>query len=582
MKLRTAILVCLTVLALLACGIATAEWTDYSNPRIANGAAGPLPSAATSRIDDYTFQPDQVNIAPDDGELRVLRTNQKIDLNQFVPHLIPMTNMNVTQVRELRSIMRQICRMEGGNAQIARDVAGKGQEHFVEVTCPPFQLPFIEATLGVLDKPWITANIDGSGDLQWRAKYRDIRKVDIFPRAYTGGSSVIHLLDNTVTHLVVPSQLANYVTIANLADIPVSRIMLDTQMYEVSTNNDMKLGLDYIAWKNTIGQDLWDLGYASVENKVNGAEIADSTANFRTFGAVITSEFFDFLSVKGKAKVLASTTLQTVSGKLASYKSVDPVPAIMTTGHNLQDAPDQFFVDTDANPVAPGQNPFDKVGANWSRFVNFTRDDAKGQAGIFLNVLPVVGTDSAELFVGATISEVTGKTPMGLPTITENSVVSQVRVRDGEETLVAGLTRSEKVNQKAAVPWLGDIPIIGYVFGGTTKLDRDSCIVISMQSTCSIGYVNPADGRALTNEEVKALKDKQDFKGLTPKSLAISDVEKNIMDEAAQEKRLVVPETPFGFDQWFLDQNKMCPSCPPGSFTTVEAAAEFGPTDVAK
>lgn len=68
-----------------------------------------------SRIDDYIYQNEQINLNKDAGVVKVLRTNQKSELNDFVTIIIPIKH---AVVRELRGVARTICRKEGGDANI--------------------------------------------------------------------------------------------------------------------------------------------------------------------------------------------------------------------------------------------------------------------------------------------------------------------------------------------------------------------------------------------------------------------------------------------------------------------------------
>jgi len=128
-------ILCLLMLSLLVCSVSMAAYENWSAD-IDRRDGNPSPSASSSHIGDYRFQDEQVNVAPNDGELRVLRTDQKNSVNEFATAMIPVKNVSV---RELRPIAREICGMEGGFAQVVRDNVKK--QYWVQVTCPPWQLP---------------------------------------------------------------------------------------------------------------------------------------------------------------------------------------------------------------------------------------------------------------------------------------------------------------------------------------------------------------------------------------------------------------------------------------------------------
>ena len=103
---------------------------------IQNQHGDPSPSAINSQVDTYLYQDEQVNLVPDSGLVKVLRTNQKVNTNKFATDLLQFRNANP---RELRAVIRTVCRKEGGNADVVQDREKK--EFFMQVVCPEFQLP---------------------------------------------------------------------------------------------------------------------------------------------------------------------------------------------------------------------------------------------------------------------------------------------------------------------------------------------------------------------------------------------------------------------------------------------------------
>ena len=253
-------ILCLLMLSLLICSISMAGHENWSTD-IARRDGDPSPSAYQSRIDNYKYQDEQVNLDPDDGELRVLRANQKNELNEFATALIPVKNVSV---RELRPIAREICGMEGGYAQVVRDNVKK--LYWVQVTCPPWQLPYVKAAIQALDKDWVTATDDGTALIRYDAKNRDVGPIDTIARIYAGGSSVEDTLENSATHVNDPSLAASWKAVMEELDRPEHEIKVDAQFIEVDTQNDLKMGLDYIAWKNGPGRNLFEFIFAGLEN----------------------------------------------------------------------------------------------------------------------------------------------------------------------------------------------------------------------------------------------------------------------------------------------------------------------------
>lgn len=574
MRYKIASLACLLLAAMLLSNVAMAGYTYYDTSTLSRTDSKRLTpqgdtvtdldltdqasvteamQAALNRsmsIDNYTGSADDLNLSPDSGEVRILRSGQKVNLNKFVSALIPIKNMDITQARELRPIARAICAMEGGTAELIRDKV-KGQ-YWIHVTCPPFQLPFVEKAILALDKPWLNATDDGSESVLYRAKYRDVRSVDRMARWYRGGASVVHDMDNAVTN--VSDSSGEYVKYATMFDIPANEITIDAKFYETDTINDLKMGLDYIAWKNGPGSDLFDFGLTKLRTYYKGDGVPSirtvDRGDYFSLSGYVTAAYYDFLRVKGKAKLLASPCVQVISGNFATWKAADPVMTITRSSqggeYRESAAIPQWYDEMPVSPAGFNLNPnpadwktdvfpnynVNGVQSNWDRFVNYSRNAGRGEVGMFLNVFPVVGTESTEMYVGATVSAVEGLTPQGLPMISESSVVSQVRVRDGEQLILAGLTKAEKVKAKNGMPFLGDLPVLGYIFSGETTSNVVKDIVVTLEVKTSIGIAN---GR--------------------PVSQAMSAEMADVKSAAMGGDLSMLSNAP-GFDQWLIDPEK--------------------------
>ncbi|NJL73097.1 MAG: hypothetical protein HC888_16910 [Candidatus Competibacteraceae bacterium] len=219
------------------------------------------PTPYVSNINEYTFQDEQINIEPEDGDVRVLRTDQKILMNEFVTALIPL---NAASPRELRGPIRTMVRKEGGEADVVQDkVTGK---NYLHVVCPPFQLPYVQAVMNGLDEAWVRERLDGSGELYYKARFRDIRKVQRISQFYIGpegmGRFVFDDLNNAMYYTDQPALIGLQTWGLGQIDIPPNQVELEVKVYEIDMNNDTQLGLDYADWKNGPGRNFFEIAYA--------------------------------------------------------------------------------------------------------------------------------------------------------------------------------------------------------------------------------------------------------------------------------------------------------------------------------
>jgi hypothetical protein len=540
----------------------------------------PSPTSAESQVDDYRFQDEQINITPETGVVKVLRVNQKNLVNDFVTDVIPVANVSV---REIRNLMRQICGAEGGRAEVIRDKNRK--EYFIQVICPEFQLPYIKMAIAALDKSWVRSNDDGATASYYTAKFRDIRAVDAIASIYAGeGESQIDLATNAVYRWDEPYRVREYVDKgAKTADIPISQVLLDLEIYEINVANDTKMGLDYIAWKNGPGRNLAEFVLSGLDNHERFTNVssifnpmfprvvnpgpndlrlvreftADGVSGYANY--LLAAAYLDFLVTKGKAKTLASTQLLATSGQgrnagtqPARFEAVDDIVGFManpndggvneglgarptrlttTLGTLMVDgATSRVVVGADGNPVFVYSNQTVPVDAAiHNRTLHYS---LQGKTGLFFEVIPHVALESCELEIQAGASSVAGTAPDGLPVLAQRTLATQLTAPNGQPIVLTGLSRVNKIHMNARMPIVGKIPVLGYLAGGETATQRETQIVFVLTPTIISG---------------------------SESAITLANRAREVIAAAQGSKPIRPPANPFGFDQWLLGREAPAP-----------------------
>jgi len=511
----------------------------------ASPAGGYTAGQTNSRIDDYFNQDEQININPDSGVVKVLRVNQKNLINDFVTATFPLHHVFP---REIRNVMRTVTGQEGGRAEVIRDKLKK--EDFLQVICPKFMLPWIEEAVKELDVEWLKQSEDGSITGQYYSKYRPSETLDPFAVRYAGeGSTSFDPNLNLVARRDEPYRVEKYLEACELHDVPPPQALLQFRIYEVDTTNDLKLGVDWIAWKNGPGRSLFEAIFAGQESHhqyenasgffdpnlgaftvfSNGNDSAhfESTQYLLSANYLLTTAYLDFLRVKGKARVLAQPEIFTFTHFPASWRSSDEFLSFDVTP---DDPGARGIVPARLNQLDYSQN---RVAAfsnfnpppDWATHNRFLNHPIGGELGMELNVYAAVGTESSEVEVEFISTDLAGTTPQGTPIITTRRIETVLRLIDGQPMTFGGLTREEEIKTNNKAPWLGDIPVLGYLFGQETNSARRKEIVISVVPHFYQGA--PED----VSEPLMV----------------------DTMQMASGDKQIEMPNNSFGFDMWMFD-----------------------------
>jgi len=105
------------------------------------------------------------------------------------------------------------------------------------------------------------------------------------------------------------------------------------------------------------------------------------------------------------------------------------------------------------------------------------------QVGVSLSIVPYVSdNDDITVEIEPEVSDVIGEGATGLPVVSKRAVTTKIRVKDGETIVIGGLLQSTEKMTQRKIPFLGDIPILGYFFSRTEK---------EMEETETVIFITP-------------------------------------------------------------------------------------------
>ncbi len=278
--------------------------------------------------------------------------------------------------------------------------------------------------------------------------------------------------DEANNAIVVFSTPRNYALIEDALrklDIPPLQVFIDASISEVTLNHKLQYG---IQWSFSSGLNSAALTQAGPGGVANSTPQQNFPGFSYLYSGINARATLNALATVTDVHVLSAPKLMVLNNHTATIQVGDQVP--VSTGSAVSVINDQ----------APIVNSIEY------------RD-----TGIILKVTPRVNTGGLVLLdIAQEVSDVTNPTSSSAiqsPTIQQRKISTSVAVQDGETVALGGLIKNEVQKGRSTVPLLGDIPILGHLFGDTTGgLIRTELVVLLTPRVVR----TPVDARAVTEE----------------------------------------------------------------------------------
>ena len=250
-----------------------------------------------------------------------------------------------------------------------------------------------------------------------------------------------------------PSRVADIKAKLEWLDKEIPQTSIELKVYEVRESNLLDVGVDYLAWKNGPGLNLFDAAFDVLSVKAAETILTGLTQTgadlFGTFtygfGGFYTAPAFDFsfirlLQQNGRATINSTAGVTVSNNPDAEFKaSFSP-----EYQNILKDEDHRSSVD---------------IGGDASLEMNISEATIAGtheNGGV---------TFSFEL-AGSNVVE---RNNMGTEISEGTAVAGSVSLPFGQEKLLACWQRATDVEQTVGIPFLCELPVLKYIFGTTTS-----------------------------------------------------------------------------------------------------------------
>lgn len=291
-------------------------------------------------------------------------------------------------------------------------------------------------------------------------------------------------------------------------DVPIPQVRLKIKVYELDSENDDRIGIDFQSWKNNEGVDFFSIGgryrnnWAAAYGGGWGPAFGSERTSYFNFNPKWNTRYIDLLAAHGKARVVHTGELVVRNNTSASFARTtqifysddsQPAPGTTTTpdlgvgaykllssiiGHVISGGDDL--------PVGKGNQQITTKSAGYG--FTMTVNNAS------------VNLDETRFNVTLNNTSLLGFQSNGTPRIsTGNAVTLDVSLPHGRDSFViGGLHKKEVVKSRTGIPWLCEIPYLEYIFGSVSTSIKHADLIVVAQ--CE--WDSPSDRPELRNSSI--------------------------------------------------------------------------------
>ena len=298
-----------------------------------------------------------------------------------------------------------------------------------------------------------------------------VRSVTEIRRAFTYGAQNAILVRGTTDQVALAEKL-----ILDL-DKPKAEVVVDVLVMQASRNKSRDLAATLATGNPLTGGINTAITYGTPgtpavtnpDGTTTPAVPPGNSLGLNRLGRISSGDFsvavpgfiVQALLSDSTTRILQQPQVRAVDGQKASLRIGDKIPyATGSFGGGLGAS-----VGVGVSPLVSTQFSFAEVGVN-------------------VDMVPKIhGRDEVSLHIELEISNVSSYVKIGdisQPVISQRKIAHDIRIREGEVSLLGGLMQVQDSKLVAGLPWLANLPIFGPLFGTHHQENNDSELLIAL------------------------------------------------------------------------------------------------------
>jgi len=270
---------------------------------------------------------------------------------------------------------------------------------------------------------------------------------------------------NTVFVQDTPTHLEEARKLINQIDVPVRQVMIEARVVEASDKFGRDLGVR--------------LGYNSTDSFKVGNGLGNIGANTATMGVgnpslSTTAPFVTTPNVNLPVAGAGTFSMLLFNSSVSKLLSVELTALETDSKGKVISSPRVVTADQTEATIETGTE---------IAYLQYTSSGAANaafkKAVLGLKVKPQITPDNNVIMdVDVTKDSLGSLVFGGIPTIDTNHITTQVLVENGGTVVIGGVYSQTVTDGVSKVPLLGDIPVLGYLFRSSNKVDNKAELLI--------------------------------------------------------------------------------------------------------
>jgi general secretion pathway protein D len=283
--------------------------------------------------------------------------------------------------------------------------------------------------------------------------------------------------NNSLIIVATAQEYEHILPVITQLDAMPLQVLIDATIVEVDLKNDLKYGMQWSFDSGNFHNLLTNIGSGDIKG------IGPVTGYSLFYSGGAAKAVLNALAEKSAINVIASPSLMVLNNQEAFINVGDKVPVATSQSTNTNS------VNVTSNVLTP--NTTSAIVSNNIQMLD---------TGITLKIKPRVNAGGLVLMKieqEANQAVATTTSALNSPTIQQRKINSSIAVKNGETIVLGGLIREDTSSGLTGMPILSDIPIIGSLFGTTTK-NKDKTELVILITPRIVG--NEQNARDVTNE----------------------------------------------------------------------------------